>query len=880
LFAPLCVGGAVRIVANALDLAREVVDVTLINTAPTAMTALVEGRNVPATARVVNLAGEPLKKALVEYIFETTGVEEVCNLYGPTETTTYSTWVAISRGETFAGHIGRPIANTRVYILDGYGNPVPVGVKGEIYIGGEGIARGYLSRAELTAERFLPDPFTQRPGARLYKTGDLARHLENGDLEYLGRIDNQVKIRGFRIEPGEIEARIAERPEVREVVVLARDEGEAGKRLVAYYTGEEIDVEELRARLSSALPEYMIPSSYVHLESWPLTPNGKLDRRALPSPEWTLEENYAAPRTTTEELMVGIWAEALGVDRVGIYDNFFALGGHSLIAGRLIARMRDVFRREVPLRRLFESPTVEGLSRWVDLRQLDGEDRHVEFIGRMTRHDTAPLSLNQEAVLLREWWARMLLLPINPYHIVRAFSLKGQLDPSALEQALQEIIRRHEVLRMSYYGMDKRVTVSQLPAVLAGLHKAAYHNGKYHNSTLSQPQSWFSQSVHADASLKLKVVDLEAHDEQERQAEITRLIKEESERPFDYEAPPLMRAALVRKNSAEHLLVLVLHHMVGDEWSLGVLERELWIFYQSFVNKSPLSLSSLPIQYSDFAVWERNQLQGKTLQNLIMFWKERWIRYPLIDIQELSFAHAEKDASRCGSGKESVLLDGELFAGVKKLARQRGVTIYMALLAALQTLLHLYTGKERIGVWGSFANRTRSELEPLIGFFANAHLLGMEVTPDSRVADLLEQSRDVVLESSHHQALANGLQWSAVLEGLGGHNGRPNFYEGSNILIGLVNTSSTPPLGGLVIESFPIDHIHTPELPLRVLAFVSDSSLKIAIRYLPLRFDSHDIRAVLADLRHVLGQFVAFPQALVRDLTTLRSGKDRAPKFP
>jgi acyl-coenzyme A synthetase/AMP-(fatty) acid ligase/aryl carrier-like protein len=292
--------------------------------------------------RTVNLAGEPLKRALVERLFAQTQVETVCNLYGPSETTTYSTWVAMRREEGFVPHIGRPIANTRVYLLDGNGQPVPQGVVGELYIGGDGVARGYLNREELTAERFLPDPFAGEPSARMYRTGDLARYLPDGNIEFLGRNDFQVKIRGYRIELGEIESALTRHPAVREAVVLAREDSPGEKRLVAYVVGkaEAPAAAELKDRLNRTLPPYMVPAAFVMLEQLPLTPNGKVDRKALPAPEYAGSEVYVAPRTTTEELLAGIWAEVLKVERVGVHDNFFELGGHSLLAVTLIERMR------------------------------------------------------------------------------------------------------------------------------------------------------------------------------------------------------------------------------------------------------------------------------------------------------------------------------------------------------------------------------------------------------------------------------------------------------------------------------------------------------------------------------------------------------------
>jgi amino acid adenylation domain-containing protein len=366
-FVPLAVGACVHVVRDALHLARSRPDVTLVNTVPSAMKALVEMGGVPASVRTVNLAGEPLKESLAERIFRDTHVDRLCNLYGPSETTTYSTWVEMRRGDGFAPHIGRPVANTRVYLLDRAGQPVPVGVTGELYIGGDGVARGYLNRPELTAERFLRDPFSARDGARMYRTGDLGRWRADGNIEFLGRNDFQVKIRGFRIELGEIEARLLEHQDVREAVVLAREDVPGDRRLVAYCVGDALDADALRAHLSARLPEYMVPAALVRLDALPLTPNGKLDRKALPAPGGGAyaARGHEAPVGRVETALAEIWAEALGAERVGRGDHFFEMGGHSLLAARVVSRVEEALGAKVERKDLFGRPVLADFARGV-----------------------------------------------------------------------------------------------------------------------------------------------------------------------------------------------------------------------------------------------------------------------------------------------------------------------------------------------------------------------------------------------------------------------------------------------------------------------------------------------------------------------------------
>ncbi|MBO1541688.1 non-ribosomal peptide synthetase, partial [Pseudomonas sp. OA65] len=376
-FAPLTSGGSIDVVTNVLELQQGEHDITLINTVPSALKALLESGGLGEGVDTVNVAGEALKRSLVEALFEQTQVKRLCNLYGPSETTTYSSWVSMAREDGFAAHIGKPVANTQFYLLDEHKQPVPLGVPGEIYIGGAGVARGYLNRAELTAERFLKDPFSTTPNARMYRTGDLGRYLPNGNIEYLGRNDDQVKIRGFRIELGEIEAKLARHEALKETVVLAREDAPGDKRLVAYFTQhspeQALDIETLRTHLQAQLPAYMVPAAYVRLDALPLTPNGKLDRKALPAPDSHAYTTrlYEAPVGDVEIKLAALWAELLKVERVGRHDHFFELGGHSLLAVTLIERMRQD-GMEADIRVLFGQPTLAQVAAAVgEVRPID-----------------------------------------------------------------------------------------------------------------------------------------------------------------------------------------------------------------------------------------------------------------------------------------------------------------------------------------------------------------------------------------------------------------------------------------------------------------------------------------------------------------------------
>ena len=588
MFAPLSVGGKTIIVQNALFLpsaeARD--EVTLINTVPSAMAELVRMQAVPESVKTINLAGEALAETLVNEIYSSTSAEKVYNLYGPTEDTTYSTYTLTRADQPVT--IGRPLPNSQAYVLDPHGNPQPVGAPGELYLAGAGLARGYFGRPDLTAERFVANPFSEPP-SRMYRTGDLCRWLPTGELEYLGRLDHQVKLRGFRIELGEIEAVLGKHAGVRQCLVMAREDQPGLTRLVAYVVsapGEQPTEDSLRAHLKQSVPEFMLPSAFVFLEAFPLTPNGKVNRKALPAPEFTgTTAEYAPPRNATEERVAGIWAEVLHVEKVGIYDEFFSLGGHSLLATQVISRIRKAFNADIPLRALFEAPTVAGLARLIEQHKPSIETPQAPPMMRVPRTQDLPLSFAQQ----RLWFLNQ-LEPDNPfYNIPQGLRMRGNLDVAALEKSLDEIVRRHEILRTTYRVIQGQISQTILPA---------------------QP-------------VALVRVDLTAIADGERDGTAQAFIDQEARRPFDLEKGPVIRASLLSLASDEYILVLNTHHIASDGWSMGIFVRELTELYTAFVQGKPSPLAELPAQYIDFAVWQRNWISGDVLNQHLEYWRKQ-----------------------------------------------------------------------------------------------------------------------------------------------------------------------------------------------------------------------------------------------------------------
>ncbi|HVR07369.1 MAG TPA: amino acid adenylation domain-containing protein [Thermoanaerobaculia bacterium] len=663
--------------------------------------------------------------------------------YGPTENTTYTTCHVMAEGPTTVAAaasvpIGRPIANTSVAVLSRWLEPVPVGVAGELYAGGDGLAWGYVGRPDLTAERFVPDPFgTAGPGSRLYRTGDLALWRPPGVLEFLGRRDAQVKVRGFRIELAEIEAALAAQPGVRAAAVTAPRDASGNRRLIGYVVpagpagaAAELpaaDAAALRRELRSRLPDYMVPGTFVALAALPLTAHGKLDRQALPLPAGdapAADADAGAPRTLLEELLAGIWAEVLEVPRVGIDEDFFALGGHSLRATQVVSRVRRALGMELPLRELFAAPTVAALaSRLEGLRAGAGaaaaDPQEDAPLVPQARPPHPPLSFAQQ----RLWFIDQLEPGNAAYNIPVPLRLEGTLAVAALARALAEIVRRHEVLRTTFEVWDETPWQRVHAAAAPGAGQA--------------PGPW--------------MVDLEAVPAEAREAEARRLVRAEARRPFDLARGPLLRAGLLRLGERDHLLLATLHHIAGDGWSLGVLTRELGALYRAYAAGRPSPLPELPIQYADFALWQRRRLRGAGLAGELSYWRRQLAGAPaVIDLPTDRPRPPLRDPR--GATVERVL-GPALSAAVAALARQAGATPFVTLLTVFQVLLARLGGQADVSVGTPIAGRTRVETEGLIGFFVNTLVLRARLAAEAGTLALTRRGLEVALAAHAHQAV-------------------------------------------------------------------------------------------------------------------------------
>ena len=750
MFVPLSAGGTIILAEHALALPTIAAksEVRIVNTGPSLMSELVRMKGIPENVRVVSMAGEPLRRSLVDQLYTHPSIERVVNLYGPAEDTTYSTWAVMER-EPGRVVIGRPFRGTQAYVVDSHGSIVPDGTPGELWLGGEGLARCYLKYPDVTAEKFVPDELSGQSGARLYRTGDLCRYLEDGNLEHLGRIDHQVKIRGLRIDVEEIECALSQHPAIHQIVVLLK-EYLGDPRFVAYVVangnhGADL-TSELKRFAREKLPEYMVPAVFVILDALPYTPNGKIDREALPEPDFNEREiDYVAPQTKIEKALAEIWCEVLEKDRVGVQDDFFSLGGHSLLATMVLTRVYQSLRVDLPYRVFFDAPTIADLAQHVEracketvnnmsepanitelaknLNELSAAERAAlvmrlkkkspEVVDEQTiprRNDTGPVPLS--FAQQRLWFLEQ--LGDSNYLVPATLRLVGPLDVDALERSLNEIVARHDALRTTFTAID------------------------------GQPM----QVIAPRQPLTLLTLDLRHLPDDERAVEIRRL-REEALRPFSLERGPLFRASLLRVAEEEHLLLLAMHHIVSDGWSLGVLIREMATLYENFVEGTTPNLPELPIQYADFAVWQRQWLSGEVLERQLQYWKEQLGNNP--PVLELPTDHSRPVVPTYKGSFVTCEISSNLVEALKDLSRREGVSLYMTLLAAFKILLARYAGQDHVIVGTPIANRNQIDIENLIGFFVNTLVLRTDLSGNPRFDKLLQQIREVTLGAFAHQ---------------------------------------------------------------------------------------------------------------------------------
>jgi hypothetical protein len=808
--------------------------ITTIHFVPSMLQVFLEEQGLEAChcLKRVMCGGEALPLTLQEHLFARLETD-LYNIYGPTETTIMATfWTCERESNQYIAPIGRPIANTQIYLLDAHLQPVPIGVAGELYIGGKGVARGYLGLPEMTGERFIPNPFSNEPGARLYKTGDLARHLPDGNIEFLGRLDNQVKIRGYRIELGEIETTLEHHAAIRQAVVLAREDTSSDRRLVAYCVpdhGSRPDIRELRSFLQAKLPNYMVPAAFIVLDTLPLTPNGKIDRQALPAPDQArppLFEAFMPPRTPSEDLLAGIWVSVLGVESVGIHDNFFALGGHSLLAVQVMSRLRRICQVDVPLRALFDAPTVAGLARHVEAVRQAAQSAPAPPLKTVPREGPVPLTMIQEHL-----WDLDQLLPGAPFsNMPYAARLTGPLNVTVLEESVNEIIKRHETLRTTF------------------------------TTVAAQPVQVIAPTLH----LPLLTEDLRAFPEAEREAIAQQLIRAEVLYPFDLENGPLVQVHLLRLGEQDHILLLTMHHIISDGWSWGVLLHELAVLYGAFSHGRPSPLPDLPLQYADYTLWQRQWLHSEAGKAQLAYWTQQ-LHAPLA-ILDLPMDRPRTAELSLHTARQSFQIPKELTVALTRLSQQEGVTVFMTLVAAFKALLYGYTGQEDIRVGTLVANRQHQDAEGLIGLFANLVILRTNLGGNPSLRQVLQRMRTTMLDAYAHQDLPFEYLARALVRAR--QCDRQSLFQ---VMFAMQNarqhTLALPALRLKVLETQPVE---ASACELAVSVRESPQGLDGLCIYKTALFDVSTIIRMLGDFQRVLERLIAQPELTLSAFHSLR----------
>ena len=762
----------------------------------------------------------------------------IVNLYGTTETSRAVSYFIVPPDDlsTSAKEIlplGRGISEVQLLVMNAAGKQTGVGELGEIYFRSPHLAKGYWGDEQLTRAKFLKNPFTHDEQDRLYRTGDLGRYLPDGTVEPLGRADHQVQIRGFRVEPAEIEALLGRHHAVRESAVIAREDVPGDRRLVAYVVpadGDAPSMIELRVYLKNELPDYMMPAAFVMLEQLPLTPNGKLDRRALPAPVQTAADNDQSESfSAVEEILANAFAVILGVEQVGLHDNFFDRGGHSLTAIQLMARVTDLLNVQLSVRTLFESPTVSALA-----EAIENARKQSRFSGRkpvlaQSREGALPLSFAQQ----RLWFLDQFQPGLGVYNIPAAVRLSGQLDRHALEHSLNAIISRHEALRTTFAISD------------------------------GQPQ----QVIAPELTIKLTTKDLETLPEELREKEIERLTLQESREPFDLSHGPLLRALLLHLRADEHVLVVTIHHVVADAWSLGILVRELSAFYEAFTEGTKADLADLPVQYADFALWQRELLQGDLLEAQLDYWKEKLGGE--LPILELPTDRPRPPVQSFAGARETFTLTPELSKELNQLCRRDGVTIFMLLLAAFQTLLYRYSGQTDILVGTPIAGREREETQNLIGFFVNTLVMRNALSGALRFEELLRRTRETALDAYAHQ----DVPFEKIVEEL--RLERDTSREALFQVMFIVQNTPAPvlELKGLSLDLLPI-HNQTAKFDL-VLSMLEDGGrLKGTLEYSTDLFDRTTIERLIGHFETLLQSVATDPGQELDHLSLLTAAEE------
>ncbi|MDH3716644.1 MAG: amino acid adenylation domain-containing protein, partial [Planctomycetota bacterium] len=805
----------------------------------------------PESVRLMILGGEPARPDCVANWFQCVPDRvRLLNTYGPTETTVVATVAELHPvdGQSARVPIGRTLANMRAYVLDEMLQPVPIGIYGELYVGGDSVARGYLNHPELTRERFLRDPFVQERNSRMYRTGDVVRWRADGCLEFVGRADRQVKLRGYRVEPAELEQVLREHPTIKDAAVVSRQRTTADCQLVAYVVGKGVknvgvppsggdhdiksinhanpSISELQQFLAARVPDFMIPTTVVAMDALPTTASGKVDRTALPSPDGmrpALPQKYAPPRNPTEATLAEIWSEVLGVRQIGIQDDFFLLGGHSLLATQVVSRIHATLGVDLPLRSLFNKPTIASVASAVNSLRRSDTSPALPTLSAVMDKERLPLSFSQE----RMWLVDQLQPPNAGYNIPVAIRLKGPLNKSALEQSVQTIVDRHEALRTTIQLVDDEPV----------------------------------QVVSPDTRISMQRIDLTDVPLTRREEVLRHRTHELVQQPFDLSRGPLLRVGLLEFADSDHLLLFTKHHVVSDAWSFGVFVKELLTLYNANCAGESCPLKPLPMQYSDFAAWQRHWFQGTVLDNQLHYWRDRLHDVPVLDLP----TDRARPAVQSMNGAEiSIDLDESILDPLRSWSQTQDATLCMTMLAAFVTLLHRYTSRNDIAVGFPVANRRWLAVENMIGTFVNTLVIRTQLSGDLSFAELVKIVRDETLAAYEHQ----DLPFEKLVKELQPHRDLSHspFVQ---VMFNYVNISLPDvQLRGLDWQRVDVDR-RAALFDLTLTVFDTVHEQKINLEYNTDLFDDRSMRQLMANFQELLHSIAAAPEQSLSNMGIL-----------
>ncbi|MDX6528654.1 MAG: hypothetical protein QOH41_944 [Blastocatellia bacterium] len=826
IFGPLSWGGTLVLADNALHFPQlpAAGEVTLVSTVPSVMSELLRAGALPASVNTVTFVGEPLSRQLVDRIYEVETVGDVYNLYGPTEDTVFSTAVLLEREDTRQPSIGRPISNTSIYILGRNLELLPPGITGEIFIAGAGQARCYLNNPALTAERFIPDPFSSDPRARLYRTGDMARYGSDGNIEFLGRIDNQIKLRGFRVEPGETEAVLSSHPWVDGAIVIVRGD-ETNKQLVAYVASQRPEsevVDELRRFVRDRLPHYMMPSLLVVLAEFPLLPNGKVDRKMLP--DAFSNRSYAPPQDEIQEALISIWQEVLRKKQVGALDSFFEIGGDSLSATQVVARIQQTLNVAIELRDLFLFPSLRDLARQVARAQRAAHEP-VPVLPQQQDYEVSPAQ--------KRFWVQDRLSDATAGGTLPAsFLLEGPLKVEALEASLRALLDRHEILRTVIVTSGNEPRQKVIPAVHATLHLD-----------------------------RLDFSDAANPEDEVRSVELR-----ESMTAMDLSSGPLFRVKLVRLAETRHVCICTMHHIISDGWSAEVLLNELSTVYEAFVFGRANPLSPLTLQYRDSAHWLNRLLAGPRGQQMKKYWLEKLNGAP----PQLDFRPDLNGAKNQPYRRKTFrfTIPQELIRNLESTGRRYGATLFMTLFSSIKALLYRHTGQEDIVIGTPVAGRVHAGMERQVGPYLNVVALRDRVFGDERFAALLERVRETTLDAYANQLYP--LDW--LMEGLSvrRESGRNAVFEVGFTLQNQRRSSLPRRLADLAISELRSTEIETQNVEALTqfwfLAEPAADAIEMTVVYNGARFNESTVQRLAEDLRVIIASVARDPDVRINRL--------------